>query len=129
MPASASPPAVASRHATTERTTFPVAHSHWLSCSNVMVCKLKEENVVKPPKIPIMKNDLTTGDTMNNPSGLVIPEIKPIRKHPMTLTAIVPHGNDSPTLLATQTDMANRRALPIAPPAMMARYSFTSAES
>ena len=52
------------------------------------------ENVVKPPQKPVTNTSFVVGEICP-PSDS--PEIMPIRKQPMILTAIVPQGNETAT--------------------------------
>ena len=52
------------------------------------------EKVVKPPQKPVTKTSFVVGEICP-PSDS--PESRPIRKQPMTLTVIVPQGNETAT--------------------------------
>ncbi len=54
-----------------------------------IVSSEKDENVVKPPQIPVAKNKRHSGDTLNFSDK---PNIIPITKQPKILTVKVPNG-------------------------------------
>jgi hypothetical protein len=76
-----------------EERMFPAALNHCPSCSKSIVWRLNEENVVNPPRMPMVTNARANGETSRGPSGPVSSVKKPITKEPITFTASVPQGN------------------------------------
>src|SRR6478672_6220363 len=90
------PSHTATRHSTTEATMFADARSQSPSRARFSVCRLNDENVVKPPQIPISTNCRAVVPTSKRPSGSVNVKKKPMIQEPTTLTTSVPHGKISP---------------------------------
>ena len=74
----------------------------------------KVEKVVKPPQIPVARNNLYSSVNQSNLSGSV--RNIPMRKHPMIFTKKVEYGNG--LLIHPVNDLLTkyRNALPIPPP-------------
>jgi len=91
---------------------FVIADTYSCFCNNNTVSMLKAENVVKPPRMPVMMNMLT---------GLLIsfnaamPYIDPIIEHPIKFTATVPKGSIYDAVLRSACIMA-RNVPPIPAP-------------
>ena len=90
--------------------------------------RLKEENVVKPPHNPIMRNWVAKireeGGT--GPSGFVKAAKTPMTKEPITLIARMPQGKVSPNCLEMRMDSQKRSMLPKAPPNPTQKYASMS---
>jgi hypothetical protein len=72
------------RHPKSEPKIFTEASKISASRRRAIVSKLKEEKVVKPPRIPMVRKILRDGSAMNLSSKIAIN--KPIRKQPMRFT-------------------------------------------
>lgn len=118
----------ASRHKATDPKTFAPTASQRPCCARTSVCKLKAENVVKPPRNPTTTKRRVAGDTARLPVGASHAETKPTTKQPVTLTVIVAQGNVSPWRCTIQSEHQWRTRLPSAPPSMTASASFTVLE-
>jgi hypothetical protein len=55
-----------------------------------IVCRLNEEKVVKPSRMPIVTKARPTGETSRGPSGPVSPVNNPMTREPSTLTVACP---------------------------------------
>jgi hypothetical protein len=80
------------------------ARIHSPFCASVSVCRLNEENVVKPPSRPSITNWRAVVPTSSRPSGPDRVANRPISREPTTFTATVPQGNVSPTQRATRPE-------------------------
>src|SRR5580693_492836 len=69
--ASMEPAQTAIRHNATDRPILPPARNHSPSFTRLSVCKLNEENVVKPPQMPTITNCRAVEPTKTRPSGPV----------------------------------------------------------
>ena len=84
------PITVADKHPQTEAAIFIEARRTSASRNSAIVSKLNDEKVVKPPRIPIVRNTRSEGSERNRSSMSVIN--KPIVKHPVILTKRLPYG-------------------------------------
>src|SRR4051812_42936451 len=104
------------RHRKTEATIFADARSQSPSRARFSVCRLNDENVVKPPQTPIITNCRAGVPTSKRPSGSVNVKKKPMIHEPTTLTTSVPHGKISPIRSAISPEHRNRSTPPSALP-------------
>src|ERR1700746_3319398 len=95
---------------------FAIAASHRLSISRFQVCRLNDENVLKPPHTPTEINCCSAVAVSVAPKRNSSPETSPSNAEATTLTTKVPKGKVSPNRCATQPDHQNRQILPSAPP-------------
>ena len=95
---------------------FAIAASHRLSISKFQVCRLNDENVLKPPHTPTEINCCNAAVVSVAPRRSISPDTSPSKADATTLTTNVPKGKVSPNRSATQPDHQNRQILPSAPP-------------
>ena len=99
-----------------ETMIFAIAAIHRLSISRFQVCRLKDENVLKPPHTPTERNCCNAAAVSVAPRRSTSPDTSPSKADATTLTTNVPKGKVSPNRSATQPDHQNRQILPSAPP-------------
>src|ERR1700751_5116100 len=95
---------------------FAIAASHRLSISRFQVCRLNDENVLKPPHTPTEINCCHAAGVSLAPRRNISPDTNPSKADATTFTTNVPSGKVSPNRSATQPDHQNRQILPSAPP-------------
>ena len=112
------PSHTAIRHAIREPNALAADISHCPSRARSRLCRLSVENVVKPPRNPVMKKCRWVASLYNLPSGPVSVAKNPMMKQPITFTAKVPHGKFSPKRADNHAERPKRamppRPLPIA---------------
>lgn len=81
--------------------------------SIIIVSRVKEENVVNPPKRPVKRNILVFGVKLKASAKI---QQKPIRKEPIILTDNVPKGKEKSIERCVNVETTNLSAVPIAPP-------------
>lgn len=111
--ASDQPSQTASKLPSKLTTILPPARDHWPDSAKRRVSSENAENVVNPPKMPVVMRSCILPETGARMSSQV--PMSPAKKHPITLTHRVGHGN---RVLLPRSKVTLYRALaPIAPPA------------
>lgn len=91
--------------------------NHSPSLARLIVSSVKVEKVVNAPSIPTKSIVLSVDESEIQ---LVSSVITPIRKQPVTLATIVPHGKRTVRCCAIVYEIKNREIAPIAPPIAIA---------
>src|SRR6185437_2460554 len=87
------------------------------------VCKLKDEKVVYPPQMPLIRKARMCGGAKSRPSVPVTLKKIPMSSDPVILTRRVPQGKVSPNQKLTSPPIQNRATLPNAPPTATRMYA------
>lgn len=93
---------------------FKEANNISVSRKRAMDSKLKEEKVVNPPRIPMVRNIFNDGSEINFSSSIVIR--KPMAKQPIRLTKRVPKGKLAGKILCIAPDSQYLKDAPMPPP-------------
>jgi hypothetical protein len=115
-PVNCQPSAVPAKQTMVETTIFRIATNHLRSTNKFHVCRLKDENVLKPPQIPTAANCWSAVASCRSARCAMKPEITPSRIEAVILTTNVPKGKVSPKCRATSPDHQKRHRLPSSPP-------------